>query len=115
MSTGHKHSDRSRLLHIRDAIAKIFIYLEEDPQRGNRTQDAIIRQMEIIGEASRHLSAEIKARYVSIPWSDIVNMRHHLSHGYYQVSVKNLWDTVDNDLHPLKETILLMPEDTTIL
>lgn len=82
------NSDRSRLLHIRDAIAEIFAYIEEDPSRGNRTRSAVICQLEVIGEASRHLSADIKAHYSHIPWRDIVNMRHHLSHGYSQISIK---------------------------
>jgi uncharacterized protein with HEPN domain len=108
------NSDRIRLSHMRDAIVEILTYLEEDPQRGNRTRSAIICQLEIIGEAGRYLSTDCKSRYPNIPWKDIVNMRHHLAHGYYQVSIKNLWDTVDNDLEPLHDTILRMLDDPAI-
>lgn len=105
-----KNSDRPRLLHIRDAILEIMSYIEEDPARGNRTLNAVIRQLEVVGEASHHLSIELRERYSEVPWHQIINMRHHLVHGYYQVSVKNVWDTVDNDLQPLLESILVLIE-----
>ncbi len=100
------HSDKARLLHARDAIEQIFAYLEEDLSRGNRTRDAIIRQLEIIGEACNHVSKEIKEQNPQIVWRDIVAMRNHLSHGYFQIEINDVWDTVDNDLQPLLEQIL---------
>lgn len=100
------HSDRARLLHVRDAIEHILVYIEEDQSRGNRTRDAVIRQLEIIGEACNHISQEIKDANPQIVWRDIVAMRNHLSHGYFQVEMNDVWDTVDNDLQPLLEQIL---------
>lgn len=100
------HSDLVRLLHVRDAIEQIFVYLEEDSTRGKRTRDAIIRQLEIIGEACNHVSKEVKDQNPQIVWRDIVAMRNHLSHGYFQVELNDVWDTVDNDLQPLLEQIL---------
>jgi len=100
------HSDKARLFHARDAIEQIFAYLEEDPKRGNRTRDAIIRQLEIIGEACNHVSKEVKEQNPQIVWREIIAMRHHLSHGYFQVNLDDVWDTVDNDLQPLLEQIL---------
>jgi uncharacterized protein with HEPN domain len=104
------HSDKARLFHARDAIEQIFIYLEEDASRGSRTRDAIIRQLEIIGEACNHVSKEVKEQNPQIVWRDIVAMRNHLSHGYFQVEMNDVWDTVDNDLQPLFEQILVLLE-----
>mgnify|MGYP003393027222 CR=1 FL=1 len=100
------HSDRARLLHARDAIEHIFVYIGEDPARGNRTRDAVIRQLEIIGEACNHVSQEVKDSNPQIVWREIVAMRNHLSHGYFQVEMTDVWDTVDNDLQPLLEQII---------
>ncbi|MEZ5691943.1 MAG: HepT-like ribonuclease domain-containing protein [Rickettsiales bacterium] len=76
-------SDIARLLHVRDAIEQIFLYNEEDKNRGNRTRDAIIRQLEIIGEACNHVSDEIKLVSLQIAWREIIAMRNHLAHGYF--------------------------------
>ncbi len=56
-----KNSDKARLFHASDAIEHIFAYLQEDPARGNRTCDAIMRQLEIVGEACNHVSKEVKS------------------------------------------------------
>lgn len=109
------HSDRARLLHVRDAIRQIGIYLEEDPARGDRTRDAVIRQLEIIGEASNHISREIRARYPQVPWKLVIGMRHHISHGYFELEMKDVWDTVDNDLESLHDAVLLMLDDPAIV
>lgn len=106
-------SDRARLLHIRDAIDAIWEYVEHGA-RDNKTRDATIRQLEVIGEAARHVSHTTKERYPQLPLHDIINMRHHLSHGYFQVDIKVVWDTVDNDLQPLHDMILIMLDDPSI-
>jgi len=104
------HSDLARLFHARDAILQIFEFMEEDSVRGKRTREAIIRQLEIVGEACNHVSKEIKEQNPQIVWRDIVAMRNHLSHGYFQVEINDVWDTVDNDLQPLLEQILELIE-----
>ncbi|MDE3015304.1 MAG: DUF86 domain-containing protein [Pseudomonadota bacterium] len=100
---------------MRDATRLIFSYLEEDPGRGSRTRDAIIRQLEVIGEACNHIAPQIQKRYPQIPWRETVAMRHHLSHGYFQVKIKDVWETMDNDLQPLQEAVLSMLNDPSIL
>ena len=107
-------SDRSRLRHILDAIETIWEHVK-DSARDKKTRDAVIRQLEIIGEASRHVSPEIKQKYPHIPWRDIINMRHQLSHGYFQIDLMEVWDTVDNDLLPLQEAVLLALKDSNIM
>jgi uncharacterized protein with HEPN domain len=108
------HSDRARLRHVADAIELIFTYLEEDSLRGLRTRDAVIRQLEIIGEACNKLSSNALEKYSMIPWHQIIAMRNHLAHGYFNIDIKDVWDTVDNDLQPLHDVILVMLDDTSI-
>lgn len=109
------YSDRARLLHIRDTLETIFEYVDEDSSRSRRTQDAIIYQLQIIGEACNHISEATKVRYPETLWQSIVDMRHHLVHGYMQVDIKEVWDTVDDDLIPLQDQILTMLDDGAIL
>ena len=69
-----------------------------------KTQDAVIRNLEVIGEASRNLSGELKARSNEIEWSKIVAFRNILAHEYFGVSIPIVWDIVQNKIDPLRET-----------
>ncbi|WP_448541646.1 HepT-like ribonuclease domain-containing protein [Roseiflexus sp.] len=62
---------------------------------------AIIYLIEVIGEAARRVSASTRDQYRQIPWSDIVGMRNRLAHGYDDIDLDLLWDTVIIDLPPL--------------
>jgi uncharacterized protein with HEPN domain len=92
--------------HILDAIARIERYLagisydlfNED----TLVQDGVIRQLEIIGEASKRLSDDTKASYVDIPWKDIAGMRDKLIHDYFGTDIKAVWDTAKDDVPDLK-------------
>jgi len=69
-------------------------------------QDAVIRRIEIIGEAARQLPAELTDRYPGIPWADIVGMRNRVIHGYYGVVLDRVWNTVEQDLPVLRAEIV---------
>ena len=95
--------------HIRDAISKIEEYthildydafLEKD-----MVQDAVIRQIEIIGEASKSLSEAFKERKRKIPWKDIAGMRDKLIHAYFGVDISAVWNTVKKDIPLLKKEL----------
>ncbi len=62
---------------------------------------AIIRCIEIIGEAAFKVSPETRARHPEIPWVDIIGMRHRLVHAYFDVDLNRLCDTISEDLPPL--------------
>jgi uncharacterized protein with HEPN domain len=64
-------------------------------------QDAVIRRLEIIGEAARHLSPETQDTYPQLPWRAMTQMRNLVIHQYDDVDLTIVWDTVQNDLPPL--------------
>src|SRR5687768_8944490 len=94
--------DAAYLRHIKDAITRIESYLighsESSFMSTPLVQDAVIRQIQIIGEAANRLSSEFVARVPRIPWTDIVGMRHKLVHDYFGVDLGAVWDTATRDL-----------------
>lgn len=63
--------------------------------------DALVRTVEVIGEAARHVSEASRARAPDIPWRQVVGMRDRLAHGYFEVNLNILWDVLTGDLPPL--------------
>ena len=63
-----------------------------------KTQYAVIRAIEIIGEASKNLPLEIREKYRAVPWRDMATMRDRLIHGYFGVDLIILWDTAQQDI-----------------
>ena len=98
------------LRHILDAIGKIETYLHGIDHTAfasqSLIQDGVVRQLEIIGEAVKHLSSNLKAHYPRIPWRDIAGMRDKLIHQYFGVDLQQVWLTATEDLPMLKATIL---------
>ena len=64
-------------------------------------QNAIIKSIEIIGEAASHVSAGTREAHSEIPWHEIIRMRNRLVHGYFEVTLIRVWDTVKKDLPTL--------------
>lgn len=101
--------DRVYLWHIRDCIHRIFEYTQEGEEtffQDNKTQDAVIRNLEIIGEGSRNLSQTFKSAHSGIPWVKISDMRNKLIHEYFGVSLNIIWDVVTDILPGFLEQIL---------
>ncbi|QQR80716.1 MAG: DUF86 domain-containing protein [Deltaproteobacteria bacterium] len=81
------------------AISYIGKYKEiESFNQDTQCQDAVIRRLEIIGEAAKRLSEDVKAKRPTIPWSEMVGMRNIVTHNYDGVDLTIIWDTVKNDL-----------------
>jgi len=101
-----RRDDRLLVEDMLSAIKQIERYIEgvsfEDLCHDRMRQDAVVRQLEIIGEAARLLSEEFRNQYPHIPWQDIIGMRHKLTHDYFEVDLRIVWDTVQFDLPQLK-------------
>lgn len=68
-------------------------------------QDAVVRRLEIIGEAIRNLPSDFIETHETIPWQDIVGMRNKLIHKYFGVDLELVWNVIEKDLSPLKQQI----------
>ena len=73
--------------------------------------DAVVKELEIIGEAANNLSPEFQQAHPEIPFRDIIDMRNFLIHEYFGINTKTVWDTCKNDLPPLKEIIADIIQD----
>jgi uncharacterized protein with HEPN domain len=107
------------LKHIIDAIKRIEEYTgSTDSLTFFKTpiiQDGVIRQIEIIGEATKNLSSALRDKYPSIPWQDIAGMRDKLIHDYFGVDIDAVWETVKKDIPNLKVEIssILLKENVS--
>ncbi len=68
-------------------------------------QDAIMKRLEVIGEAVKYIPKEFKEKHSGIPWKDISGMRDKLIHEYFGVVMERVWDTAKNDIPKLKKQI----------
>ena len=73
----------------------------EDFEQSDITIDAVVRNLEVIGEAARKLPAEVRSRAPEIEWRKIVALRNILSHEYFGVNTKIVWDVIQNKLESL--------------
>jgi len=70
-----------------------------------KTIDAVIRNLEVIGEASKNIPDEIRNKYHEIPWKSIVGLRNVMVHEYFGLDLENIWKIIREDLPPLKGKI----------
>ena len=109
---------RSVLLYIRD----ILEYMEraeahvkglsfEKFLKDNKACDAVIRCIEVIGEATKNIPEEIRNKHPSIPWRDMAGMRDKIIHGYFIVDFETVWLVVKEEIPRLKPMIIEVSED----
>ncbi len=107
--SGAPPEDRLYLRHILDAVVRIEGYLQGVEQSAFEAtpllQDGVIRQLEIIGEASKRLSDATRAQASSVPWRQVMGMRDKLTHDYMGVDVNAVWLTARDDLTELKAAV----------
>ena len=100
-----RKDDRIRLQHMLDEARESLSFVQER-RRENLDSDrllvlGLVKAIEIIGEAAYQVSESTRAEVPSIPWEDIVGMRHRLVHAYFDINLDILWRTVQDDLPPL--------------
>ena len=102
--------DRICLEHILTAIDNIFQYT-----KGKNIQQlnddtmffyAIVKNIEIIGEAAYHLTKAFCKEHPQTPWNDVMRMRNILVHDYYKIRLNEVWKVIQEDLQPLREQVL---------
>jgi uncharacterized protein with HEPN domain len=107
-----KPRDKERLNHMIEAIDNIFEFVNNktfnDYINNKMLRFAVVKNLEIVGEAAYLLTKDFKSHNTSIEWNDIIGMRHILVHGYYQIKDEIIWVTIESELLPLKEKLILL-------
>jgi uncharacterized protein with HEPN domain len=99
------NDDRIRLRHMLDAAQEAAAFARDEPRESLDTDRklvlALVKGIEIIGEAASRVSEECQRKYPQIPWPQIIGMRNRLIHAYFDIDVETVWKTVKDDLPPL--------------
>ena len=104
--------DADYLVDIREAIRRISGYIADMSyaqfQNDTRTQDAVIRNLEIIGEATKGLSASLRRRHSETPWKQMAALRDRLIHHYFGVNLDIVWSVATEELPPIADHIQII-------
>ncbi|MFZ4411926.1 MAG: DUF86 domain-containing protein [Bacteroidales bacterium] len=107
-----KPKNKERLYHIIEAIDNIFEFVEGKSFEVYKTDKilrfAVIKNLEIIGEAAYLLTKDFKTKHNNVEWNEMIGMRHILVHGYYQIRDEIVWETLETELLPLKNKVSLL-------
>ena len=111
-----KLGDKVRVQHILDAIIDLEtcmkgIYSYEQFMQDTKARFSTAKLVEIIGEASNHISDELKAKYSDIDWKAIVGMRNILVHEYFGISYQDIWDTMQANIPDFKRKMQQILKD----
>ena len=97
---------------ILEAISRVEFYTVsftiDDFSESQLYQDAVVRNLEIIGEAVKHLPDKLTGKYPDIEWKKIAGLRDILIHAYFGIDVEIVWDVIQNKLPELKDQISLI-------
>lgn len=100
--------DKLYIIHIQESIERIFQYTAEGRNvflADRKTQDAVIRNLEIIGEAAKRISDKTRGLAPAIQWKRIAGLRDVLIHQYEGVDLEKVWSVVEKELPSLKELL----------
>jgi len=101
--------DKIRLQHILDEAGEVCNYTEgvsfDEFVKDGKTVRAVIRAIEVIGEAASKISIEFRKEHPDVPWQKIIGMRNRLIHVYFDIDYNIIWKTVKENLPPLIEQL----------
>ena len=104
-----RNEDRIRLQHMLDAAQDALSFAEgrtrEDLETDRQLVLAVVKCVEIVGEAAGQVPSEARSEVPGLPWRDIIAMRHRLVHAYYDINLDIVWSTLREDLPPLLATL----------
>ena len=102
-----KKDDSVYLRHIIDALLQIERYTDgvtyEEFLSNSLLQDGVIRQLEVMGEAARNLSEDLRNEYPKIPWRQMISLRNRMIHAYFNVNIQIIWEIIQGDIPNLKQ------------
>ncbi len=106
--------DRLYLIHMSECLESIMEYTAEGREafmNSRRTQDAVIRNFEVMGEAAKHLSEPFKLSHEEVPWKQVAGFRDVLIHDYIGVDIEQVWSAVDRNLPEFAKQISKLLEE----
>ena len=110
-----KKDDTVYLCHIIDAFLQIERYTNgvtyEEFLSNSLLQDAVISQLEVMGEAARNLSADLQSEYPAIPWHQMICLRNRMIHAYFNVNLQIIWEIIQGDIPNLKQDMMRVLEN----
>jgi uncharacterized protein with HEPN domain len=108
--------DRERLQHILAAIERVNRYVKgksfDDLQKDDMMYYAVVKNIEMMGEAANMLTTEFQESHPETPWKMVKGMRNYIVHEYFQIDDIDVWDVVKNNLPVLREQITRYLKDT---
>ena len=106
--------DKLYLVHIRECIERIEAYTTDGRDAflaDVKTQDAVLRNLQVLSESTQRLSVGIRDAYPKVDWQGIHGFRNVLVHEYLGISLERVWEIVSRDLPDLKREVLRMIEE----
>jgi len=104
-----KRSWKLFLVDMVESVDKALRYVSgldfQDFLQDTKTQDAVVRNLEVLGEAAKCIPADVQQKNPGIPWAQIIGMRDRLIHGYFSVDPAIVWEIVTKELPELKEEL----------
>ncbi len=104
-----KRNDLDYIADILEALKRIFSYCDnlnyDQFLDDEKTQDAVVRNLEIIGEASKNISSVFSQKYSEVTWSDLAKVRDKLIHHYFGVNIDIVWSIIESSLPKLQNQL----------